>query len=195
MEVVKIMKEIFLVRLFSAHPLRFAIVGALGVAVQLAVLHVLGTLLGVPYLIATAIAVASAVAHNFVWHRRWTWRDRPEGGIVSTFARFALANGLVSIVGNMLAMALLVGVIQLPVVAANVIAIAACGVANFALADTVVFRPSVFDPHRHLTSSPVCPREIGNGGDRPVGFSTVRAGDRNSRRERRHAAKQVGLER
>jgi putative flippase GtrA len=118
---------------------RFAVVGALGIGVQLLVLHTLASGLGVPYLIATVIAVASAVIHNFAWHRRWTWRDRPDDGVGTAFVRFALANGAVSLGGNILVMALLVSVISVPLVAANAIAIGVCGVLNFYLADTVVF--------------------------------------------------------
>jgi len=118
--------------------LKFAIVGALGIGVQLGVLQVLAGL-AVPYLLATALGVASAVVHNFAWHRRWTWRDRPDDRVLMAFARFALANGAVSLVGNVMAMALLVGVITLPIVVANVLAIAACGIGNYFLADRLVF--------------------------------------------------------
>jgi putative flippase GtrA len=29
------------------------------------------------YLLATALAVETAVIHNFLWHQRFTWSDRP----------------------------------------------------------------------------------------------------------------------
>jgi len=119
--------------------MRFAIVGALGIAVQLAVLHVLATVLAAPYVIATGIAVASAVTHNFVWHRLWTWRDRPEDRALAAFARFALANGVVSMVGNVALMAVLVTGAGLSLMLANAIAISACGLANYFLADLFVF--------------------------------------------------------
>ena len=57
--------------------LAFNGVGALGVIVQLAVLALLVHGASVHYLVATAIAVEAAVLHNFAWHQRWTWRDRP----------------------------------------------------------------------------------------------------------------------
>jgi len=123
----------------SLRAVRFAAVGALGVALQLAVLHLLASILGVPYILATAAAVAGAVIHNFAWHRRWTWRDRSDDHVAKAFAKFALANGAVSLAGNVAAMAVLVGVISLPLVAANAIAIGVCGVLNFYLADTFVF--------------------------------------------------------
>ena len=121
--------------------LKFTAVGALGVALQLGILQLLAAL-SVPYLFATGLAVASAVVHNFAWHRRWTWRDRPDDRLLAAFARFALANGLVSLAGNVVAMALLVGLLDLPLVIANGIAIGACGIGNYYLADRLVFHPN-----------------------------------------------------
>ncbi len=54
---------------------KFALVGAVGIAVQLAVLEGL-TRLGCHYLPATGFAVETAVLHNFLWHQRFTWSDR-----------------------------------------------------------------------------------------------------------------------
>lgn len=120
---------------------RFNVVSAAGVVVQLATIAVLVHLAGADYLMATAAGVAVAVAHNFAWHARWTWRDRTASttGVAATFARFALANGAVSLVGNLILMAALVGAVGLPPVPANALAIAACGVVNFELGDRVVF--------------------------------------------------------
>src|SRR5262249_31589394 len=116
--------------------------GGIGIAVQIAVLWLL-TRAGVPYLAATALAVASAVVHNFVWHQRWTWADRRrDEAPLRTFASFALANGAVSLVTNLVAMAALVGALGLAPVAANLVAIAAAGLVNFWLGDRVVFSPA-----------------------------------------------------
>jgi putative flippase GtrA len=59
--------------------LKFNAVGAIGVAVQLGMLAIL-VRLGVHYLIATALAVETAVLQNYYWHARWTWRGR-EGSL------------------------------------------------------------------------------------------------------------------
>jgi len=56
--------------------LRFNAVGAMGIAVQIASLTLLVSALGVHYLPATAVAIELSVLHNFLWHERWTWRDR-----------------------------------------------------------------------------------------------------------------------
>jgi putative flippase GtrA len=65
----------FLCRPGIQRPARFAVVGAIGVVVQLGTLEAL-TALGCHYLWATGLAVEVAVLHNFMWHQRFTWRDR-----------------------------------------------------------------------------------------------------------------------
>ena len=120
---------------------RFNVVGAMGIVVQLGTLELLRRA-GVDYLLATVLAVEAAVVHNFVWHVRYTWRDRAgalRSELLARLVRFHLTNGAVSLVGNALAMRWLVGEVHFPVVPANLIALAACCVLNFLLSDRVVF--------------------------------------------------------
>lgn len=122
--------------------LKFNAVGALGVGVQLATLAALVSGLQVDYMLATALAVESAVLHNFVWHEYFTWRDRTRKARTGSLRRllsFHASNGLVSLLGGLFAMRLLVGVMRIPYLLANVIAIAGCGLVNFLLAELVVF--------------------------------------------------------
>ena len=55
---------------------KFNLVGGLGIIVQFAALFLLKSMLHFNYLGATAIAVETAVVHNFLWHERFTWADR-----------------------------------------------------------------------------------------------------------------------
>jgi putative flippase GtrA len=118
--------------------MRFNLVGAVGIGVQLAMLWLL-TALGVPYLMATALAVETAVLHNFLWHQRFTWADRSPGP-ASRLLRFNLTTGALSIAGNLVFMRMLVGQAHLPSVIANLIGIAACSLLNFVVSDRWVFR-------------------------------------------------------
>ena len=120
------------------HWLRFNAVGAAGVVVQLAILAVLRDGCGLPYLVATALAVEAALLHNFYWHQRWTWRDRPP--VPGRLGRFHISNGVVSLLGNLVLMRLLVGEAGLHYLAANVTTISICAAANFLTADRLVFR-------------------------------------------------------
>jgi putative flippase GtrA len=82
-----------------------------------------------------------ALLHNFAWHALYTWRDRRgEGGVLGQMVRFHLSNGLVSMAGNLVLMRLLVEGTQMPVLAANGVAILGCSVVNFFLGDGWVFR-------------------------------------------------------
>ena len=75
---------------------RFALVGALGIVVQLLILEVL-TALGCHYLWATVLAVEAAVLNNFTWHQKFTWLDRGDPSLAQArvrMLRFHLSNGL-----------------------------------------------------------------------------------------------------
>jgi putative flippase GtrA len=58
---------------------RFAAVGASGVAVNLGVLHLLAGVLGVREILSSAIAIESSIVWNFLLHDAVTFRDRREG--------------------------------------------------------------------------------------------------------------------
>jgi putative flippase GtrA len=120
---------------------RFNVVGLLGIGVQLATVAVLAHGLDVDPVLATAAGVSAAVLHNFAWHVRWTWRDRMAPGVsrIGAFGRFVGANGLVSLVGSVMLVPALLGIVRLPVMAANVAAIALCGLLNYGLGDRVVY--------------------------------------------------------
>jgi putative flippase GtrA len=122
--------------------LRFNFVGGIGIAVQLAALALLRSVLHLDYLVATALAVEAAVIHNFFWHERFTWRDRPSSHVrhsLTRFVRFNLTNGAVSILGNLAIMRVLVGGLRINYVIANLAAVTVCSVANFLLSDRFVF--------------------------------------------------------
>ncbi|MGA2859356.1 MAG: GtrA family protein [Candidatus Sulfotelmatobacter sp.] len=204
---------------------KFNFVGGIGIAVQFAALFLLKSVFNFNYLLATALAVETAVLHNFVWHERFTWVDRltpapeqrtsgakalpeerrvvaalkrarensssaPSGlghfplsthglrrglhshaasrlkasihRVVETLdlthtlkrcatpnpwrsslarlARFHLANGAVSILGNLALMKLLAGQGHMNYLAANAIAILVCSLANFLMSDEWVFQ-------------------------------------------------------
>ena len=123
---------------------KFNLVGALGMAVQLAALALFERRAGSHYLVATAAAIELTLLHNFVWHLHVTWRDRRDHApLLHQLLRFHLANGLVSMAGNLLLMRILVREAHLPLLAANAIAILGCSVVNFWLSDRWAFAPEL----------------------------------------------------
>ena len=125
------------------HWLKFNAVGIIGIGVQLLVLTILASGLKLNYLLSTFVAVESAVLHNFVWHERWTWVERTrqkDGHRLRRLVSFHLANGLISLGGNLLLMWILVSKAHLHYFVANLIAIGTCSVVNFFASDRIVFR-------------------------------------------------------
>jgi len=121
---------------------KFNAVGGVGIGVQLAALAVLRSWLKLDYLLATGLAVEIAVIHNFLWHERFTWADRPATRPMQSLlrlAKFNASNGAVSMVGNLGLMRLLVGEMKLNYVASNLVAIVVCSLVNFLLSDRLVF--------------------------------------------------------
>jgi putative flippase GtrA len=120
---------------------RFALVGVLGFGMQLLLLRAFVDYGHLHYLVATALAVEGAILHNFVWHSRWTWRDRPPDAIAwrTRLVRFNGLAAVASIAGNVGLMAVLVEIGRLPVLPANVLAVAVFSAVNFLGADRLVF--------------------------------------------------------
>jgi putative flippase GtrA len=116
--------------------LRFNAVGIAGAPLQVALLWLLMHF-GAHYLWATALSVEAALLHNFFWHTRWTWQGRD-----ASLLRFHLANGLVSIVSNLIWMRIFTGWLGVPAVPANLLAITLTSVVNFVLGERWVFARS-----------------------------------------------------
>ncbi len=122
---------------------KFNLVGGIGIGVQLAALWVFADAFQWNYLIATALAVETAVLHNFFLHQRFTWADRTSNRRYDSAVRllqFNLTNGAVSILGNVILMRALVGGFHMRVLLANAVSIASCSAVNFLLSETYVFR-------------------------------------------------------
>ena len=117
---------------------KFSLIGAIGIVVQVAVLAAL-THLHLQYLVATSCAVEAAVLHNFCWHQRFTWRDRRLRSAWTRLARFHLSNAAISLLGNVAIMRVLVGVLNMRPITANLLAIATCSSVNYVASDCWVF--------------------------------------------------------
>jgi len=121
----------------------FNFVGGLGILVQLSTLALLTSALGLHYLVGTGLAVEAAVLHNFVWHEHWTWSDRSHQdrkGSWKRLLRFHLANGALSIGGNLALMSLLVGAWSVNYALASAVSITTCSILTFFASDRLVFQ-------------------------------------------------------
>lgn len=141
------------------HWLKFNAVGGLGIAVQFAVLLSLKSGFHLNYLPATALAVESAIIHNFLWHERYTWADRVQPSwqkSVPRFLRFNVTTGAVSLLGNLALMKVMVGLGHVNYLIANGVAIVLCSFANFLVSEEWVFE-RVENPLDRLPDDPMIP--------------------------------------
>lgn len=120
--------------------LRYNVVGMMGFAVQTATLMILLGWTGLSDVTAVGLAVLVALSHNFFWHERVTWPDRPRDERLSRWAWFHLSTGSLSLASNIGLTKLVMLATGLPVVASNVLAVASASLVNYLFNDRVVFR-------------------------------------------------------
>jgi dolichol-phosphate mannosyltransferase len=120
---------------------RFSAVGLMGAVIQLLLLYFATKEFGLPSVAAMPVAAEVALLHNFIWHERFTWRDRATspGEIAARFWRFHIASGLISLGGNTVAMYFLVRRLEVPAMPAAVAAMVLCSVVNFLATDRWVY--------------------------------------------------------
>lgn len=121
--------------------LKFNAVGIAGAGVQLAALWFFTRVAGMHYVLATVLAVETAVLHNFAWHEAWTWRGMPAEGRRRRLMRFHGANGIVSVLSNALLTWVFKQGLGMPLLAANLGAIVLTSLLNFLLAVIWVYKP------------------------------------------------------
>ena len=87
-----------------ARLLRFQFVAWGGTLVNLGVLWLLKGRLKVPLLLAGALAIETAIVHNFTWHYFFTWKDRVDRNVkdfVLRLARYNLVTASIDLVVNL----------------------------------------------------------------------------------------------
>ncbi len=119
---------------------KFNLVGAMGVMVQLCMLALINRFAAGHYLLASSAAIELTLLHNFVWHLRYTWRDRRETStVLPRLIQFHVSNGMVSLMGNLALMRILVHEAHFPVLVSNGIAILCCSMLNYWLGEYWTF--------------------------------------------------------
>jgi putative flippase GtrA len=128
----------------------FNLVGLGGFALQLGIIAVLTRFFAWSPAAATVVGVEIAFLHNLIGHTRWTWREYPlRNGRewLHRWWRYQLAKSA-SLAANVAITAALAALTSLPVEAANAVAVLACAIPNFFLAEWLVLR------HRQCATRP-----------------------------------------
>jgi len=107
---------------------RFAIVGASGYVINLAVFWVATEQLGLHHVLAAVIAFVVAVTNNFLWNRHWTFRAA-DGHAGFQAARF-LTVSVISLGVNIAILQALIA-LGLPEIGSQAIAVAVATPVNF----------------------------------------------------------------
>jgi putative flippase GtrA len=121
-------------------PLRYLAVATLGAGVQ-AIVVAAAAAAGMPPVTATLLGIEAAILHNFAWHDRWTWQDRPRRE--PRALRLARYNGAMATTSLALGGAVSWVVFEWAgggLVIANVAAVAAGAIANYYASDRLIFR-------------------------------------------------------
>lgn len=72
--------------------IKFAIVGATGMVVDLAVLTFSKEVLGLPLMLAVALGFSIAVVNNFTWNRYWTFPESRQRPVTGQLVQFTVVN-------------------------------------------------------------------------------------------------------
>lgn len=120
--------------------IRFNMVGIMGFVLQTITLWSLVHWSGLPSTISVAIAVLVAVTHNFLWHERFTWRDRPRTERARRWLSFNMSTGVISLISNVGVTMVVMTLTGLPVLPSNIIAVVSASLLNFVISDRLVFR-------------------------------------------------------
>jgi dolichol-phosphate mannosyltransferase len=127
--------------LLTARFVKFGIVGASGVVVNMGGLYVFKEYAGIPYFVASLIAIELSILSNFTINLLWTWRDRSgEGSVWTKLIRYHIGAGATAFLGNYLILIALTELFSMHYMISNLIGIGVGTLANYVINDLWTFR-------------------------------------------------------
>lgn len=108
---------------------RYAVVGVSGYVVSIATFAFFYKVAGATYWLAAVAAFCLALANNFYWNRRWTFKAR-DGHVGFQASRFVLINCLVFL-WSLVVLHVLINMFGVPPVAAQSVAVLAAAPPNY----------------------------------------------------------------
>src|SRR5947208_3313509 len=129
---------------------RFCVVGASGVAVNMAVLIVLTEILGIPYAVSSLLAIESSILSNFALNNAWTWADRKSTPLVQRIMKYHAVAGVTAMAANWGLLVILTRLFGIDYRVSNLIGIGAGVILNFSLNHVWTFGNQVSAPTRVL---------------------------------------------
>jgi dolichol-phosphate mannosyltransferase len=127
--------------LLNPRLVKFGIVGATGVGVNMGGLYLLAEFAGIPYFVGSPIAIELSILSNFWLNMVWTWKDRSDTGTVwMKVWRYHVGAGLTAILGNYLILVGLTELFGINYLISNLIGIGVGTLSNFIVNDVWTFK-------------------------------------------------------
>lgn len=127
--------------LLTPRLLKFGIVGASGVAVNMGCLYLLTESARIPYFVASLVAIELSILSNFTVNLLWTWRDRSDEGTLWTkLFRYHVGAGATAFLGNYLILIALTELLGMYYMISNLIGIGVGTLSNYVINDLWTFR-------------------------------------------------------
>jgi len=120
--------------------LKFSLVGASGVVVNMGLLYVLTELALLHYMFSSIVAIETSIMSNFLLNNLWTWRDRKTDAFLYRLLKYHLSAGFTGILANWLLLFVFTEVFGVYYLISNIIGIGFGMTWNFLLNDLWTFR-------------------------------------------------------
>ena len=120
--------------------LKFAVVGIIGVCVNMGMLYLLTEKFQILYIISSIIAIEISIISNFFLNDLWTWKDRVKKTFIERFTQYHISVGLTAILANWLILLILTEIFNIYYLISNLIGIAVGTFSNFILNDLWTFQ-------------------------------------------------------
>jgi dolichol-phosphate mannosyltransferase len=129
--------------ILSPRIIKFGIVGASGVLVNMGCLYLLAEFGRIPYFVASVIAIELSIISNFSINLLWTWSDRAgKGTFWGKLLRYHIGAGATAFLGNYLILILLTEFFGMHYLISNLIGIGVGTFSNYLINDLWTFRHS-----------------------------------------------------
>lgn len=128
---------------FTFRLLKFGIVGASGIVVNMSILYLFVEYVKFPYFVASLIAIELSILSNFTINLVWTWKDRvSKVSFWTKLLRYHIGVGVTAFAGNYLILIGLTEWFGIHYLLSNLVGIAVGTAINFIVNDLWTFKNS-----------------------------------------------------
>ena len=120
--------------------IKFSIVGASGIIVNMGLLFLFTEKLSIPYTISSIFAIETSILTNFILNDIWTWRERKNETLVKRITKYHVSVLIAAYGINWPVLIILTELLDFYYLLANLIGIALGTIFNFIINDLWTFK-------------------------------------------------------